>query len=316
MPSIAIDDFWMMFFKQDPHGLAQVYGRFSTLDTSATSLIVGVSQISGVKGFAEIDDSCRQVANGICCRLSCSVCCEIAGFRVVDVDFSRCTKFWESIETLKFTGDIWWYKKIDVPLQALTEKHQLNQSCTDGSRLSVDLTRVILPKKNTWLETTWSSHFLTSYCMFRMMITTTSDMFFFVTAFNHSLDFCGPIFRSPPNRSNPGRQRPNLGVPMRVWFFHGHWGDRLWCWDQRAGGSPISPKKKGWNMFGHPESLWNCEVNSNIYTFFFVTFFHLLKNRWVFKISVPTFFCCWTLHLLIVSDTSRGKSSVPKELHQ
>ena len=37
--------------------------------------------------------------------------------------------------------------KIGVPLQALTEKHQLNQSCTHGSRLSVDLTRVILPKK-------------------------------------------------------------------------------------------------------------------------------------------------------------------------
>ena len=178
---------------------------------------------------------------------------------------------------------------------------------------SVEKTRVI-PEKSTWLDTTWSSHFLNSYCMFRMMITG-PHLTCLKFLWQHSrMIVVGQFFSvAAEHRSKPGRQRAS-GVPMRVWFFHGHRGDRLWCWDQRAGGSPFfRPQKKGWNMFGHPESLWNCAVNSNIYTFFFVTFFHLLlalgvKNRWVFKISVPTFFCCWTLHLLIVSDTSCGKN--------
>jgi hypothetical protein len=46
-------------------------------------------------------------------------------------------------------------KKIDVPLQALTEEHQLNS--TRAARMgpgSVEKTRVILPEKSTWLDTT------------------------------------------------------------------------------------------------------------------------------------------------------------------
>ena len=143
----------------------------------------------------------------------------------------------------------------------------------------------------------------------------TSDMFeIFVTAFPD--DCCGPIFfRSPPNTV---LSLVVNGHQVCLCAFDSSMAIEGIAYD--AGISePVDPlffsrpQKKGWNMFGHPESLWNCEVNSNIYTFFFVTFFHLLlalgvKNRWVFKISVPTFFCCWTLHLLIVSDTSCGKN--------
>ena len=152
-----------------------------------------------------------------------------------------------------------------------------NTDSTRAARMgpgSVEKTRVILPEKSTWLDTTWSSHFLTSYCMFRMMITTTSDMcfFFFVTAFPD--DCCGPIERSPPNRSNPGRQRPS-GHQVCLCTFDSSMAIEGIAYD--AGISePVDPlffrPNQGWNMFGHPESLWNCKVNSNIYTFFLLPF--------------------------------------------
>jgi hypothetical protein len=121
-------------------------------------------------------------------------------------------------------------------------------------------------------------------------------VFFFVTAFPD--DCCGPIFF--------GRRRTVLtlvvnGHEVCLCAFDSSMAIEGIAYD--AGISepvdpPFRPKKGMKHVWtpGKSLKLWGQLEYLHI---FFVAFFHLLlalgvKNRWVFKISVPTFFCCWT----------------------